>query len=192
MRGGCEAASALPFWTEWRSGEVSDLSLLLSLPGRFVLDRVVPTPSELTYGYRLGWIAPAVAVELALAGLGVFADASAAYEELALLLSDRLDEVPQLIDELARAAEQVGDEARVWLFLALCWVYENRETFTDPLAVVEQLYADFEYPEETEGFVRFLPVPEGVPTGVAAVHGRWAQYLEKTAAEYRGRSGGDG
>ncbi len=34
---------------------------------------------------------------------------------------------------------------------------ENRETVEDPFAVVEELYADFDYPEEIAGFVRYMP-----------------------------------
>ena len=169
---------------------VVDSSLTLSLPARFVLDRVLPTPGELAYGYRLAWITPEVAVSLALAGLGVVPDPPTAYEELALLLSDRFDQVPDLMNELEGEAGPTGRDARVWLFLALSWIYDHRTEFSDPFSNVEQLYDDFDYPEEIEGFVRFLPVAEGVPTGAAALYGRWSEYLEAAGAEYRRRSPG--
>jgi hypothetical protein len=166
---------------------MNDSSITISLPVQFVLDRLIPTPGELVCGYRLGWISPQAAVQLALAGLEVIADPPAVYEDLALLLSDSLDQVPQLMDELSGAAYSEERDAKIWIFLALSWVYENRADLPDPFLVVEQLYADFNYPEEMEGFVRFLPVAEGMPTGVDAMFDRWASYLEVYGEKYRHR-----
>jgi len=44
-----------------------------------------------------------------------------------------------------------------WLLAILTWVYENQGSFDDPLGVVEELYAKFEYPKDIENFVRYMP-----------------------------------
>lgn len=48
-----------------------------------------------------------------------------------------------------------------WLFLLLKWAYENRSSIPYPLGVVDELYADFGYPEDLEPFVAFLPPKDG-------------------------------
>ncbi|MCO8273673.1 DUF2247 family protein [Actinoplanes sp. TRM 88003] len=171
---------------------MTNSSLELSLPTDFILRYAVPTAGELVAGYRLGWLTPQTTVELALAGLGVVPDATAAYEELALLLSDRLYELPALIDDIERSTGRDTSSTRFWLFLALRWVYDHRTDFSDPLGTVEQLYADFDYPEEVEGFVRFLPVADGARMGVDALFGRWLAYLETSEVAYRRRFHRDG
>ena len=48
-----------------------------------------------------------------------------------------------------------------WLFLSLAWLYENQENFPEPLAIVEEIYADFDYPSSIESFIRYLPPSDG-------------------------------
>ncbi|MFL6073798.1 MAG: DUF2247 family protein [Mycobacteriales bacterium] len=155
------------------------------LPADFVLARSLPTPGELAYGYEHGWLGPAAAVEVAAGGYGVLPDPPPAYQELALLLPDDLARVPDLVREIATAGPAREDRATIWLYLALAWLYEHRTDYPDPLSIVEQLYDDFEFPAAIEGFVRFLPAPEGQPTGEDALYARWSAWLDTTAARYR-------
>jgi hypothetical protein len=151
------------------------------IPAEFLAGRVVLTPAELRYGFTHGWLGSAEVVQVALAGYGSAEDA--AYTELALLLSDQFDRVPELAELLPTAP----NASRVWLYLALAWVYEHRTDFPDPLGVVEMLYDDFDYPEEIEGFVRFMPARESEPTGIPALYERWERYLSRVSAEYKKR-----
>jgi len=161
---------------------------VLPVPVVYIADRTVLTPPELVYGYRQGWLSDADVVALALAAYQQ-GPVPAAEEELALLLSDDLDRVPDLIDELEADGETAeGGEARgVWLYLALAWLYEHRSEVPDPLGVVEMLFADFDYPLEIAGIVRFMPVPPGEPTGSVAVENRWRAYLDHKAQQYASR-----
>jgi hypothetical protein len=156
------------------------------IPADFVLARSLPTPGEVAYGYEHGWLTAADAVRVALAGYGTIPDPPAAYEELALLLSDGLGRVPELIADIAKSSPP-ENHARIWLYLALAWTYEHRAEYPDPLSIVEQLYDDFGYPAEIERFVRFLPAPEGLPTGEEALYTRWKTYLDEANSEYRTR-----
>jgi hypothetical protein len=165
---------------------VSDL-VKFHIPAGFVLARVLPTPSELVYGFEQGWLSEpdVVAIGLAMYGVG---EAPAVIENLALLLSDELSRVPDLVEELKTSRSADGDaDARVWLFLALAWVHENEGDFIDPYEVVEMLYADFEYPSAIEGFVRFMPPPAGEPVGMSALDARWEAYLSAEADWFRAR-----
>jgi len=163
---------------------VSDL-VKFRIPAAFVTDHVTLTPDELAYGFRHGWLTPQDVVQVALATLSAGASLSQPEEALALLLSDELDQVPFLIDELEHVGAQDGDPAAVWLFLALAWIYEHRTEFYDPFAMIEMLYADFGYPDDIKGFVRFMPAPPGSPAGLGAMTNAWRAYLEKGAEAYR-------
>lgn len=54
--------------------------------------------------------------------------------------------------------KQDGEEIKEkWLYLILKWLYKNRSKYKDPLAIVEELYEEFEYPEDMKTFVRYMP-----------------------------------
>ena len=157
------------------------------LPVSFVLERVLPTGAELAWGYRHGWVSAEGAVAIALAKLEAGIYLPAPEEEVALLLSDDLDRVQQLLEDLEFVDEPVERRARLWLFLALAHVFSRRCEFEDPLGVVEDLYALFEYPDEIQGLVRYMQAPVGEPMGVDAVMQRWAGWVASVGHEYRRR-----
>ena len=97
-----------------------------------------------------------------------------------LLLSADLAQVPELIEAVAAdvPSDDVEAAAETWLFLALAWLFEHRGDFLEPLEVIEELNADFGYPDEISGLVRFMPPPPGAGTGHRAIEQRWAEYLK--------------
>lgn len=163
------------------------------IPAEFVLGRVAPTPHELVYGYQRGWLDDEGAVRVAEAVLSAGRDLPEAVEELALLLRDDRYRVSELIrtatEELSASGTALPSEnpSRLWLYLALDWVYEHRADFVEPLEVIEMLYADFDYPTEIEGLVRFMPRPPGEPAGASGIEQRWRNYLSRMAEAYSAR-----
>jgi hypothetical protein len=166
---------------------VNDHLVKFAIPPEFVTARVFLTPGELVYGYRHGWLGDRAVVEVALTAFEAGRDLSSAEEELALLLSDSLGRVPELLEDLARSSAGEPDPGGVWLFLALAWLHEHRSEHLEPLEVIEELYADFDYPEEIEGLVRFMPPPHGAATGHRAIEQRWEDFVSRKSAQYRGR-----
>jgi hypothetical protein len=82
--------------------------------------------------------------------------------ELAAVGKDQDWKVGDLLSKLSGSeprTDEVSHQKR-WLFIILKWLYEHRGTFEDPLGEVEEIYADFHYPDEISNFVRFLP-PKG-------------------------------
>jgi hypothetical protein len=72
--------------------------------------------------------------------------------------------------------------------LVLAWIYEHRGAFLDPLQTVEEVYADFGYPERIAGFVRYMPM-DGPDLGSREANEqrlmeRWKEYLDATAPTY--------
>jgi len=168
----------------------SDDLVKFTIPAEFVTARVSLTPGELVYGFRHGWLGDRAVVEVALAAYEAGRDLPSAEEELALLLSDSLERVPELVEDLARSSAEEPDPGGVWLYLALAWLYEHRSEHLESLEVIEMLYADFGYPEEIEGLVRFMPPPPGAETGHRAIEQRWEDFLGRKSAQYRDRDPG--
>lgn len=72
---------------------------------------------------------------------------------------------------------------RKWTYLELKAAYEMRDRLPDPLGVVEEIYADFDYPATVAPFVRYMPPSAGAPVGEEALYDRWSRYLTEEAAE---------
>lgn len=162
------------------------------LPADFIAARVLLLPGELAQGYRLGHVDDRSVVQLAEQLLTSGAPVSAPTEELALLLSAEYDRVPDLIAEIeASDPSATSEQTDVWLYLVLAWMYDHRDELADPLGEIETVYADFGYPEQIEGLVRYLPAPAGQPTGRDAVEARWKSYLDRASIHYAGRAARD-
>ncbi|MFK7849030.1 MAG: DUF2247 family protein [Rhodothermales bacterium] len=153
------------------------------IPSTFVLSWGFPTEAELVYGYKNGWISESTVVKIALAKLEANLKTSDIEQKLALLLSDDLAVVDELLAQIDISMQQVSKLYKRWLFLALAWLWENKKSVQDPLEIVELLYADFEYPTEIKGFVRYMP-SSSEKTGIRALNQRWEDYLKETGQEY--------
>jgi hypothetical protein len=161
------------------------------MSAEFITGRVHLLPGELARGYRLGYLDEATVVELAEDAFRRGDSETTPIGELAILLSDELDRVPDLLEQIdTMAAAADPDPSLVWLFLVLAQAYDRRGLSEDPLADLEAIYAEFGYPEEIEGFVPFLPAPEGQPSGPDAIQERWRAYLDERSLTYARRTDG--
>ena len=169
---------------------MSERSFVAQLPPTFVVERALPTAEELAYGYEEGFLSRAGVVALALAKLEAGLALTPPEERAALLLSDEFDAVDDLMEDLQVGSEPRERRARFWLFMVLAWVLARRDQFDDPLGVVELVYADFEYPDEIQGLVRFMPLQPGHEAGVAALERHWADFVDRVGREYADRTAG--
>lgn len=158
------------------------------ISAEFVTARVLLTPGELVYGYRHGWLSEQDVVSVALSAFEAGDDLPSAEEDLALLLSDDIGRVPDLVGNVAETSAVEPDPGGVWLFLALAWLHDHRSEHLEPFEVIEMLYADFEYPDEIAGLVRFMPPPAGAASGHRALEQRWEDFLSRKSAQFRKRS----
>ena len=153
------------------------------LPADFILERALPTLSEVAFGFEHGWIDEATAVALAMARYQNVSIEPIA-EELALLLTDQFDQVPDLLESLD--SWDVGVR-RLWLYLALAWIHQNRGSFDNVWLWVDMVSADFGSPPEVNGFIYYLPPPPGSPRGYEAMEERWRRYLTQEGRSYEER-----
>jgi hypothetical protein len=135
----------------------------IPMPFVFIHQRLDLTWPDVAWGFQNGWLDAAGAVDFAVSRLLDSSNASPEELGLASLAQDEFAKVPLLIDQAIKAARPDGDadSPGKWLYLILAWFYEHRGELVDALGVVEELYADFGYPEELRGFVRYLPPADG-------------------------------
>jgi hypothetical protein len=100
------------------------------------------------------------------------------------------DQITELVVKLAQEEPKIAEGLLTgkWLYIALAWVYEQRDALRDPLELVELIYADFGYPEEISRLVGYMPSDEpslGSPgANRDRLVGRWKRYLDEKAATY--------
>jgi hypothetical protein len=143
-------------------------------------------PDDLRYGFERGWLRPPTVVHAATREVERGSD-DRVMLELASLLQDDLDQVAVVLAQLDEPDEihDPGLSARKWLYLQLKAAFEMRRDLADPLEVVEQIYADFDYPPAIEGFVRYMPVRSGQPLGEAGLLDRWSAFLRRERESLR-------
>ena len=65
-----------------------------------------------------------------------------------------------------------------WMRLAVAWLYEHRELFDDPWAVIEEIWEAFGHAELLNGLIRWMPTPMGGQPGEEGMLERWRTYVE--------------
>jgi hypothetical protein len=128
------------------------------IPIHYVLGKMRPTWADLRFGLQRGYINETDVVEAAVEQVRDNPDATSTEIDLAGLLKNEVNHVRLLLHQLASTPETAdATAAKKWLYLVLAWLYDQRESLDDPLGAVEAVYADFGYPEEIVGFVRYMP-----------------------------------
>lgn len=160
----------------------------LCIPYDFIRERTRMTWREVLFGLVSELLDPRAPVEFAVEQVGTEAEPSTVLLQLA---GGRGDEettglVSQLAeDEASRSEDEVRDK---WLYIVLAWIYQHREQSPDPLRRVEEVYADFAYPEQIAKFVRYMPMvgPDlgGPEANERRLFERWKEFLDDAARTY--------
>jgi hypothetical protein len=139
---------------------------------------VLLTVDDLKYGLERGWLNASAVIRYAASAVKR-GDDEGLMLEIACLLSDQVDELPDLLAELDLPGHVYDprESARKWLYLVLAAAYRRRSSFADPLGLAEEIYADFDYPPSIGRFVRFMPIQPGDEAGESALLRRWEEFL---------------
>jgi hypothetical protein len=161
------------------------------IPISFCLDKSRLDWCDVQWGYRNHLISWRDIVWLAAKKL-----ADAPFDEDIKKLSGVGKETVWIVSEqLEQIAKRVVCHEEVmkgkWLYLVLSWLYETRAEHTDPLDYVEQIYADFGYPDQITSFVRYMPPADGRDTlslsrqeNIESMMNYWRNYLKDAEKVY--------
>ncbi|WP_158697117.1 DUF2247 family protein [Streptomyces hokutonensis] len=127
-----------------------------NIPGGFVADRVDLTTGEVAYGKRWGWVDDSAIVQIYMRKMQAGRPLLNVEERWALALSEKIrsGDLPDI------SSEDLGDSRELsagWIYLSLAWLYQSGLSEQKLFDVIEELYSDFEYPEEMEGFAEYIP-----------------------------------
>lgn len=150
------------------------------IPLLFIIEITRLSWGEIAWGYHNHYIGWSDVVDFACDRL-VEDEEESIVIELAGLSKFDASEAGQLVDKLA-AKEIDGDVKAVkakWLYLSLAWLYKNRASSPDPLEAVEELYSDFDYPEDVAPFVRYMPVSDGYDPSAHSAAENYSRLVSK-------------
>jgi len=160
----------------------------LHIPYQFIKPRVRLSWRDIRFGLANDLLAPEAPVEFAIDQAERFQGPPAVQRDLAGAGNDA--QVLDLVERLAESESRCPDDEirRKWLYLALAWVYEHRNRYSDPLQEVEKIYADFDYPERVSSFVRYMPMV-GPDLGSREANerrllDRWKEYLDSVGGRF--------
>ncbi|HVZ38834.1 MAG TPA: DUF2247 family protein [Candidatus Kapabacteria bacterium] len=164
----------------------------IKIPYDFICRSVDIDWQDILFGLENELISSTVAIEQAT----VILNNSGRYEPdiVDVASCSPADPIIELVARLARR-EQPRPEGNVrekWLYIILAWLYDHRHSIADPLSMVEEVYADFDYPEEVAPFVRYMPMV-GPDLGSREANeermvGNWKAYLDRTGERFRNSS----
>ena len=158
----------------------------LPVPYSFVRERVRLNWSEVQLGLLRGYLEPRGSIDLAVEMAGLLDKPSESISALAgISIRDPTfcQQALDIVNQLAERERETDKENReaVWLYLLLAWLYEQRDLDSDPLQLVEIVYADFDYPEEMAHFVGYMPMvgPDlgSVEANTQRAFSRWKQFV---------------
>ncbi len=160
----------------------------LEVTAAFISARTTLTWREVLFGLENELLAPRAVVEVAVDRLAAEPAPLPALVELAG--RGAWEWSRDLVEQLAAAEPEraPGSVRAKWLYLVLSWVFEHRQMFREPLQTVEEVYADFDYPDEMAPFVRYMPgtAPDSgsKEANERRLYESWKSYLGEMAKAY--------
>ena len=154
----------------------------LRIPYAFIRGRVRMDWRDIAFGLKEELLDPAAPTQLAAELVNEDSSDSTLIELAGLSGSE---DARACVDELAtREGEPALAEVRAkWLCVVLTWIFEHRDEYADPLGAVEEVYADFDYPERIASFVRYMP-SDAPDLGTRELnekrlYANWERYLQE-------------
>ncbi|ASA23038.1 DUF2247 family protein [Paenibacillus donghaensis] len=157
-------------------------SLKIIIPYEYITNFVNLTWSDLFFAIKQGYLTSEAATEHAMYVISEEQNLSQDVIDLAWVKKG--EDIHPYINKLSGfiTVEDNNIAQEKILYVVLQWVYENKEHYTDPLEVVETIYADFDYPEEISQFVRYMPpnqpLLDSLELSNERLYRNWSEYLE--------------
>lgn len=145
------------------------------------LSRYKLTWLDIKYGIELNILKPEVITKHA---IKIVKDNCVGFDLLIEIasLNEANNEAIELMESLIRL-EDKGTKSfskDKWIYIILNYLYENKDSYTDPLAMIEYVFVDFDYPESLHSLVRYMPGDSNSENGI---YSNWRVFLDKSKKE---------
>lgn len=163
-------------------------TLHISLPYDYVVSHVSLTWSDLLFALEHDLMAKNAAVKYAYDVIEK--EEKPTQTVLALAWVNNEEEMDFYLNELTNqiVEQEENTSQEKFLYLLLNWIFEHKEQCSDPLQMVETIYADFDYPEKISNFVRYMPSSESrlnsVEASIERLFNNWAIYLKAAKIKF--------
>ena len=143
------------------------------------------SPEEILWGLDRNLVRPKAIVDYAADKFITYSEEDILHKIAILTKNERCtvrDILEQSLTDLTKGDRYVIAEpiANKWLYIVLKWTYDNKASFPDPLSIVEEIYAYFDYPEEIKCFVRYMPSTDvGWESREVTVEGNYKRLMER-------------
>ncbi|WP_434673311.1 DUF2247 family protein [Pseudomonas sp. R1-15] len=161
---------------------------LLLLDGHYIFKK---TPrlswGELLFGLQHGYVNEKGVTDYICDALTI--DAPNEAFEIASLETQEQYLVRGLLETLNEQDSRTGKEtSEAWLFLLLSFTYEHKNEYDDPLSLVEELYADFDYPEKIASLIRYMPPQDGSNGSEELLFNQWKNIISNYEIFFESRA----
>lgn len=134
------------------------------------------TWSDILFGINNGFFTDEIAVKKAISEITENDNSSELVMEIASIFKG--ESIHPYIYELVKDEKEEGNVIRdKFLYLLLNWLFENKDEYPDVSDMIEQIFADFDYPMEISNLVGYLPSSEDI-------FEPWEDYRRKKWKEY--------
>ena len=97
--------------------------------------------------------------------------------ELSSLDTEELFSAHELLHSLAQNNSTIKDPSKIWIYILLSWLFENKHNHIDPFEIIDEICADFEYPEELSTLIKYMPTTESSATSEDQLVHNWEDFL---------------
>lgn len=98
-----------------------------------------------------------------------------------LSIADNDEDISWYLDILINS-EVMQDECYIkdkWRYVIIQYLYNNRIKYETVYDNIELIYADFDYPEDMAGFIRYMPA-----NGGRSIEDSWEKYLSEAKRRF--------
>nr|WP_314489745.1 DUF2247 family protein [uncultured Pseudomonas sp.] len=139
---------------------------------------------DIDYGFENDFLTAEEVIGYAVKKLSL--ESSEEHYILACLVGSDKFAVKESVSYLASKEPSVNiDLGGVWIYLVLSWVFANKHKFPNPMAIIEELYADFDYPEFLEPTIRYMPTESSSLQGEDYLLENFSNILDAYGTELR-------
>ncbi|MBP2153427.1 MULTISPECIES: DUF2247 family protein [Erwinia] len=147
-----------------------------------IIDDIELNWDDISWGYKkhlIGWkdLVNYANKEILLGNTNEFVN------EISLIDKNSTYRLDELLEKIVTSPDDYNNEK--WLYISLLQLFSLKESIEDPLGEVEKIYEDFDYPEDIESFVRYMPVNENYDPSkhtpeenTQRLYEKWALYLD--------------